>query len=390
MPTSHRFSLARIAGATGLCLSLAAPLGAQTLVVDPAEALVDGPLSVRVSGLSAGQAFIVRSEAKDADGRIWQAWAGYLANGAGEGDVSSEPPRHGSFTTAGAGSQGLLTSMDLAGESRGRARFSWPGSEPIEIRLTLEIGGRAASTATAIRRFRAPEGRVVELREEGLVGRLFLPDGAGPFPGVLVLGGSEGKLSSEPLAALLRWLSPISACPICRRLCRRSRSSTSIGPSNGCCATLRCAGRASRSSALPRARKRAFSSRRARVESSRLSRTLRARSPGRASARSRNARPGPERARPCRTLARARIRPTRHPKDFRSSRPFTIRGGCSRPEPRKWPQSGWKRSPARCCSSGVATIGSGLPPSPRGESGSGWIGGDIREANFWSTRTRGT
>jgi dienelactone hydrolase len=44
--------------------------------------------------------------------------------------------------------------------------------------------------------------RRVEARERGLVGMLFLPLGAGPHPGVIVLGGSSGGMR-EPVAALL-------------------------------------------------------------------------------------------------------------------------------------------------------------------------------------------
>jgi dienelactone hydrolase len=43
----------------------------------------------------------------------------------------------------------------------------------------------------------------LELRDRGLVGRFFTPDGEGPFPRILVLGGSEGGLDSEDVAALL-------------------------------------------------------------------------------------------------------------------------------------------------------------------------------------------
>jgi dienelactone hydrolase len=38
---------------------------------------------------------------------------------------------------------------------------------------------------------------------DGVVGTLFLPEGSGPFPGVVVLGGSEGGLSGSETAAVL-------------------------------------------------------------------------------------------------------------------------------------------------------------------------------------------
>ena len=42
-----------------------------------------------------------------------------------------------------------------------------------------------------------------EVREVGLVGMFFTPAGQGTFPGIIVLGGAEGGLNSEDVAALL-------------------------------------------------------------------------------------------------------------------------------------------------------------------------------------------
>src|SRR5262249_39300304 len=52
-------------------------------------------------------------------------------------------------------------------------------------------------------RFMSPQGKMTDVRESGLVGTLFTPPGEGPFPGIIVLGGSEGGLNSEDVAALL-------------------------------------------------------------------------------------------------------------------------------------------------------------------------------------------
>ncbi len=175
---------------------------AQELEVSPADALVDSPLVVRVKGLTPRQPFLVRSRLKDPDGRTWQAWAGYLAGTDGTLDLSAAEPAHGSFHARGA--QGLFTSMDLPGEAHGRARLQ-SRTDPLEFEIVLEVERREVAARTAVRRFRPPGGRTEEIRDAGLVGRLFLPEGSGPFPGVVVvLGGSEGGLSgSEEIAAVL-------------------------------------------------------------------------------------------------------------------------------------------------------------------------------------------
>ena len=37
----------------------------------------------------------------------------------------------------------------------------------------------------------------IPVQEERIVGTLFLPDGEGPFPGMVILGGSEGGISEK-------------------------------------------------------------------------------------------------------------------------------------------------------------------------------------------------
>lgn len=72
------------------------------------------------------------------------------------------------------------------------------------MRLQARVGDERAEAR--IERYDLAEGaRAEDVREDGLVGRLFSPAGDGPSPGVLVLGGSEGGLSpfAERQAALL-------------------------------------------------------------------------------------------------------------------------------------------------------------------------------------------
>ena len=73
---------------------------------------------------------------------------------------------------------------------------------PGQMTLTASVAGTAVASATIERRFVDPAVTRILVRDQGLVGTLFLPAGPGPHPGVLSWGGSSGGYS-ESQAALL-------------------------------------------------------------------------------------------------------------------------------------------------------------------------------------------
>ena len=176
----------------------------QAVVVQPQDGMIDGPISVRVTGLKPRQPVVVRASIKDADGKLWQSHAGFYADERGQVNLSTQPPVNGTYT--GIDPAGLISSMNLPGADYDRARFTYRRAEPLHFNFSVEVAGQSAqpsSSVTVVRRFMPPQGRMTDVREGGLVGTLFTPHGGGPFPGVVVLGGSEGGVNSEDVAALL-------------------------------------------------------------------------------------------------------------------------------------------------------------------------------------------
>jgi len=192
--TIARFFLLGIVLLVGLV-----PAVAQTLQVEPQKALVDAPLTIRVTGLAPGQPAILRAAVPDAEGRLWQAHAGFYADTQGVVDLTRQSPVHGDYE--GVNPMGLLHSMTLPLNLRGPG-FSYGSMEKLTVRFALEVDGREIHAVEVERWRKAPGVESQEVRENGLVGRLFLPAGAGPHPALLVLGGSEGGLSSADDAAL--------------------------------------------------------------------------------------------------------------------------------------------------------------------------------------------
>ena len=183
------------------CVALAGDATAQQLQVEPKEGLADESLSISAKGLPAHSPVTIRATMKDSQGRVWQSFAGFYADIRGTLDLSSQAPIHGSYT--GINVNGLIQSMQLPGDAYGRSRFSSEWSARYAIQFDLESHGRIINTQTVNRKF-ASSGVVAEdVREDGLIAKLFLPGTTAKVPAVLVLGGSEGGLGEQELGALL-------------------------------------------------------------------------------------------------------------------------------------------------------------------------------------------
>lgn len=189
-----------------LCLALvAAPGRAQRLVVEPADALVDEPVHIQVTGLDPEQVVVLRAATEDMDGRTWSARASFVANGSGVVDVARDPAISGSYY--GVDPMGLLWSMrldpDLPAAQRQGAILSYELEDGGVVELAVIVKDSTVAVANAIRRYVHPGVSVKELREHGFVARLFEPGGSGPHPAIIVVGGSDGGYDGSSIEAAL-------------------------------------------------------------------------------------------------------------------------------------------------------------------------------------------
>ena len=186
-----------------MCLGISATMcvHGQTFIVQPRDGMMDEPIAIRIIDLKPQQPIIVRASTQDADGKLWQSYAGFYADERGEVNLSTQAPVNGTYT--GIDPTGLIRSMNLPGADYNRARFAYRRAESLTFNFSLDVAGQSSPTTTVIRRFMPLQGKMSDVREAGLVGTLFTPPGGGPFPGIIVLGGSEGGLNSEDVAALL-------------------------------------------------------------------------------------------------------------------------------------------------------------------------------------------
>jgi dienelactone hydrolase len=173
------------------------------LTLEPRVALVDAPVAIRLEGLRPGQEVTLRAATTDAEGRPWRSEAVFRAGGNGVVDPAADRPLRGTY--AGVDAMGLFWSMQpqhapapvrgLVAAPGGTA-FPRPASGAIEVRLEARAGQAVLASALAVRRVTGADVKVSEVREQGLVGRLYEPQGR-MRPAVLVLGGGSGGIPSR-------------------------------------------------------------------------------------------------------------------------------------------------------------------------------------------------
>ncbi|MCA1325544.1 acyl-CoA thioester hydrolase/BAAT C-terminal domain-containing protein [Herbaspirillum sp. alder98] len=163
-----------------------------SIVITPADDLIDVPRRIVIRGASPGQALqVVASTLRR--GAEWRSSVRFIADAQGEVDLSTQAPLEGDYQ--GVDPMGLLWSQTPVQAGR-RDNFNADVSAPLATRITA-----GSASAELVQRLAAPGVVRREVREEGLVGTLFLPATPGPHPAVMIVNGSGGGIN-EPRAAL--------------------------------------------------------------------------------------------------------------------------------------------------------------------------------------------
>ncbi len=167
------------------------------LSVAPADEMIDIARQVRLTGAKPGAQVRLSTVSRRAGGSLWQASTDYVADATGMVDLTRDAPVSGSYD--GVSPMGLIWSQ----VERSPATSAPVGEEtvvPVTTTFTADAGGQRAEAT--MRQHLLASGvtrRVVS--EGGISGVLYLPEGPGPHPAVMVMNGSGGGIN-EPRAAL--------------------------------------------------------------------------------------------------------------------------------------------------------------------------------------------
>lgn len=187
-----------------LCLHHAQPAEPPAIQITPKEPLMDEPVVIRVTGLPAGQRVTLR--AMQEGPTTWRAEALFETRADGTLDLSLQAPISGSYS--GIDGMGLFWSMTAVppDPARGPRDGEKPKprsiSDPRPTRFEAEVEGKIVASTVLTRWLARPGVKISDVREQGLVGKLFEPAASGKHPAMLVLSGSEGGIP-ETEAALL-------------------------------------------------------------------------------------------------------------------------------------------------------------------------------------------
>jgi dienelactone hydrolase len=165
------------------------------IVAAPSVALYGEPFSWKVTGLRPDEKVTVKAVSKDARRIVWESAAVFEADASGAVDVGRQAPVSGSYAEADI--FGLLWSLKpMNSDSKTPIGYRLNGVTGWTVDLTATDSTGTTSTTRFRCVFQRPgEGLVrVPLEKDGLSGFLYYPAKGGPFPGVIILGGSEGGL----------------------------------------------------------------------------------------------------------------------------------------------------------------------------------------------------
>nr|WP_315430989.1 acyl-CoA thioester hydrolase/BAAT C-terminal domain-containing protein [uncultured Albidiferax sp.] len=169
------------------------------LSISPADALIDVPRRIAVQGLAADEDILVSSRTLRGPGVAWIAEARFRAAADGTVDLERDAPLSGSY--AGVSAMGLVWSQAPETAGASRELFAAEPGAALETSIRVQRSDGSELQGHFVQRLAGEGVTRREIREEGLVGTLYLPPGAGPYPAVLVLNGSGGGIN-EPRAAL--------------------------------------------------------------------------------------------------------------------------------------------------------------------------------------------
>jgi dienelactone hydrolase len=173
-------------------------LSAQILEIAPQRIMADESTVIRVTGLQPNERVSIQASLIDGAGANWTAEAEFVADPQGTVDVSKQSPVAGSYKEVSA--MGLVWSM-MPTDKHVEAYLPPKDLGPQTIKFVLLRNNVKAAEATLVQ-LNLADG-VQQIKVEGqLHGELFLPASKGPFPGVLVLGGSEGGVPRAKAAWL--------------------------------------------------------------------------------------------------------------------------------------------------------------------------------------------
>ena len=177
------------------------PQSTPHFMIQPESSLADEAIKIEVLGLEPKQEITLIASIHDGVDKKWQSHATFMADQEGFVDVALQAPITGTYTTV--DPMGLFWSMVpqvVVGSEM--PYFAALGTPFALVNLVAESNGEDIATAHIRRIIRAKNVTQSTVTENGLVGEFYSPNAAGKVPALIILGGSDGGMSTQ-MATLL-------------------------------------------------------------------------------------------------------------------------------------------------------------------------------------------
>lgn len=170
--------------------------------IQPDSALLDETVKIEVVGLEPGQTVTVTASLRDALRRDWVSYGVFTANPQGAIDLTAQAPITGSYDTV--DPMGLLWSMAPDVPDREYSYFAGSVAQIAVVTFNAATAEAEIGPAYLRRIWLADnvERTTLTVQEQGFAAEFFMPIGAGPYPALITLGGSDGGQSIEKAALL--------------------------------------------------------------------------------------------------------------------------------------------------------------------------------------------
>jgi dienelactone hydrolase len=164
------------------------------LITQPSGKTIDQQVHIQVEKLKPFQKIELCAEAKDEKGNIWCSHASFSADSQGRVDLFSNSPNNNS-SYEGVDPMGLFWSMlPVSGDTCSSFKCK---NDKIIVEIKLYVRNELVKKQTVSCYLKSPDVQRIDVRENGLVGVLFLPPSKHPPAVIITLSGSNGGLSEN-------------------------------------------------------------------------------------------------------------------------------------------------------------------------------------------------
>lgn len=169
------------------------------IIIHKLHTYIDEEIDIKVINCNQNEMITLKAKMRDDSGKIFESRATFKANKDGIVSLSHVKPVEGSYNEI--DSSGLFWSMEDS-QSRHGDFFVKRNSNSITVDLSLEISGETLDTVKITRQFYKEDIKKEVMKSNEFTGVLYHPVKEVSYPGVLLLGGSDGGYL-DPAAALL-------------------------------------------------------------------------------------------------------------------------------------------------------------------------------------------